>query len=297
MAIKYNRAVCDNDFDGIICAAMLRCVYPELELLFSEPSCIARCQFDFKVDEKTIVADLPYIQGCGLYFDHHASNQPKDEFNGVWRVSNSAAELVREYFKDQADLTQFDPVLADLARFDLGGFTLEDLTNPSQFMKFGFSIGRFHSNFGRRVAIKLAENEWEVVWQDEKVQKKVAIFEENHKNNSQFIREGVVMMSGLAVLNCLDVKLTGLHPIFVSQEFPDSLGVVLLKKKDDCVKVTMFRNNFKPETQKFDFLLIAKAINSAGAGGHKSGCGFDLPENMTVEDCLARIESEFSKQL
>ena len=135
------KALCDSDFDGCVCAAILKTVYPDLQLFFSDPGKVQAGNLNDWVDTQTVIADLPYISGCGIYFDHHIGNKPQQAHPGRWENSPSAAEILYRYYQAYPGIAKFSCVIAELGRFDSGNVTLADIKNPSSYFNIGFAIG------------------------------------------------------------------------------------------------------------------------------------------------------------
>ena len=65
------RLLTRSDFDGLACGALL--MYLDLinEWKFVHPKDIQDGQVE--VNENDILANVPYVKGCKLWFDHHSS--------------------------------------------------------------------------------------------------------------------------------------------------------------------------------------------------------------------------------
>ena len=69
------RLLTRSDFDGLACAALLI----ELGLVDSFKFVHPKDVQDnlIEVNEDDILANVPYAKGCGLWFDHHASEEER----------------------------------------------------------------------------------------------------------------------------------------------------------------------------------------------------------------------------
>jgi len=142
-----------SDFDGLACA-----------VLFKEMGIIDNWRFvhpkdlqdgTTKVTSNDILANVPYVPGCGMWFDHHTSELERhglpSDFKGSWQKLDSAARVVYEYYKDQYDLSRFDEMLEYVDRVDSGKLTIDDVLNPENWVMLGFlsdprtGLGRFHN--------------------------------------------------------------------------------------------------------------------------------------------------------
>ena len=123
------RLVTRADFDGSVCAAILRELGLVDEILYVHPKDLQDNRIE--VSENDILANVPYVGGCGLWFDHHSSEHERLDLEGKYRGAShpapSAAQVIYEYYKDHdayaeklqkfADLVQIVGI-ADSARFD-----------------------------------------------------------------------------------------------------------------------------------------------------------------------------------
>ncbi len=132
------RIVTRPDFDGVVCAALLSNV-----LDITEPTCwitadkIQRGEWQAK--EGDIIANLPYHPKCTLWFDHHASNQIEEEFEGTFEVAPSAARVIFEYYKDQFSYDYLQLVEAT-DRIDSAQLTKDEVKDPESNLYFLLSV-------------------------------------------------------------------------------------------------------------------------------------------------------------
>ena len=90
------RLLTRSDFDGLACGALL--VYLGLvnEWKFVHPKDIQDGLVE--ATDNDILANIPYIPGCKLWFDHHSSESErlgaKTFFEGVSRKAPSCARVV-----------------------------------------------------------------------------------------------------------------------------------------------------------------------------------------------------------
>ncbi len=92
-----------------------------------------------------IVCNLPFADGCAMWFDHHSSEDtPKRHparFVGRYGAAPSAARLVYEYFVgDHPEITKHEPLLQVVDRFDSANLTWTDITDPEPAMLLCFVL-------------------------------------------------------------------------------------------------------------------------------------------------------------
>lgn len=150
------RLVTRSDFDGLVCAMLLR----ELDLIgdikFVHPKDVQ----DGKVElsENDITTNLPYDKRVGLAFDHHESellrNKP-EEYEGKYIIdgdAKSAARVVYDYYggKDTFKRVSEEIMLA-VDKGDSADFTEDEILNPTDWVLMNFlmdartGLGRFHN--------------------------------------------------------------------------------------------------------------------------------------------------------
>jgi len=76
------------DFDGSVCAAILQELGLVDEILFVHPKDIQDNKVE--ISENDVIANAPYVKGCGLWFDHHTSEHQRLDLNDQY---NGASEL------------------------------------------------------------------------------------------------------------------------------------------------------------------------------------------------------------
>jgi nanoRNase/pAp phosphatase (c-di-AMP/oligoRNAs hydrolase) len=146
------RLVTRSDFDGLVCAAILKELDILEDILFVHPKDMQ----DGKVEigPKDITTNLPYVPGVGLSFDHHASetlrlmDSPKNHI--LSPTAKSAARVVYDHFGGAERLPRISPEMMDAVdKADAAEFTREEILEPSGWPLLSFlmdprtGLGRF----------------------------------------------------------------------------------------------------------------------------------------------------------
>ena len=77
------RIVTRPDFDGIVCAVLLRrALNLTNEIKWMEPNEIQ--SGEAQIMEGDIISNLPYSPECSFWFDHHVSNTPDNTIKGAF---------------------------------------------------------------------------------------------------------------------------------------------------------------------------------------------------------------------
>ncbi len=151
------RLVTRSDFDGLCCAAILKGLGIVEDILYTHPKDVQDKKIE--VSESDILANVPLIEGCGLWFDHHSSEQERlqnqGRFNGVSEPGPSTARVIYNYYKNDNQysdkLKTFEEMLQAVDKADSGQYSKEDIENPKGWMMLAFiadprtSLGYHHS--------------------------------------------------------------------------------------------------------------------------------------------------------
>ena len=149
------RLVTRSDFDGLVCAMLLRELDMIGDIKFVHPKDVQ----DGKVEitENDITTNLPFDPRVGLAFDHHETElirTDEDEFQGKFICiggAKSAARVLYEYYggKDKFK-TVTEEILEAVDKGDSADFTKEEILNPTGWVLMDFlmdartGLGRFH---------------------------------------------------------------------------------------------------------------------------------------------------------
>ncbi|MCX7970439.1 MAG: exopolyphosphatase, partial [Negativicutes bacterium] len=153
---KY-RLITRSDFDGVVCAILLRKLGLIDEIIFAHPKDMQDGRV--AVSERDISANLPYVEGVHLAFDHHASETIRlDNRRPNHVISPYAASAARVVFDYYGGYHTFPDVSEEMMRevdkADSAGYTIEEILNPRRWALINFitdprtGIGRF-GNFSK----------------------------------------------------------------------------------------------------------------------------------------------------
>ncbi|MDR0248749.1 MAG: exopolyphosphatase [Oscillospiraceae bacterium] len=139
------------DFDGLVCGAILKHVGIVDSWRFVHPKDVQDGKVE--VTDNDVLANIPYAKGCGLWFDHHATEinrMGRDNVcPGDCRLAPSAARVVYDYYGGSEKLSHFSSLVGICDRVDSGDLTAEEILNPAGGVLLGFimdprtGLGRF----------------------------------------------------------------------------------------------------------------------------------------------------------
>ncbi|MBQ7587215.1 MAG: exopolyphosphatase [Lachnospiraceae bacterium] len=134
------RLVTRSDFDGLACGALLLAAGVIDNWVYAHPKDLQ----DGKVEitENDCLANVPYVEGCGLWFDHHSSeferNQLEGKYKGESRITPSCARIIYEYYGGKKTFPNFDDMMAAVDKVDSGNLTVDEIMNPTGWILVGF---------------------------------------------------------------------------------------------------------------------------------------------------------------
>jgi len=148
------RLVTRSDFDGLGCAAVLKEMGKIDDIKFVHPKDIQDGKID--IGSNDILANIPYVKGCGMWFDHHSSEEERREYDQFEGESDpeapSAARVVYEYFggKEKFNNNHLDSLVHAVDKADAAAFTKEEILEPTGWVLLSFvmdprtGLGRYH---------------------------------------------------------------------------------------------------------------------------------------------------------
>lgn len=148
---KY-RLVTRSDFDGLVCAALLKELDMLDYILFVHPKDMQDGKIE--VTPKDITTNLPYVEGCYLALDHHLSETKRltgqRENHIIDADAPSAARVLYNYFGGKEKFSsKWDEILEAVDKADSAQFSKEEILNPKGWVLLNYlmdprtGLGRF----------------------------------------------------------------------------------------------------------------------------------------------------------
>lgn len=156
MSDNKRRLVTRSDFDGLVCAMILK----ELDIIddikFVHPKDVQDGKVD--INSNDITTNLPFDNRVGLAFDHHESEltRLKDvDYKDRYIIdpdARSAARVVYNYYGGKSALPRIsDELMEAVDKGDSADFTLQEVLEPKGWVLMNFlmdartGLGRFHN--------------------------------------------------------------------------------------------------------------------------------------------------------
>ncbi|MBB2943843.1 nanoRNase/pAp phosphatase (c-di-AMP/oligoRNAs hydrolase) [Actinoplanes lutulentus] len=151
--MKY-RLVTRSDFDGLVCAVLLRLLDLIDDIKFVHPKDVQDGVEE--ISDRDILTNLPYAPGAHMVFDHHHSETLRNEGNLPNHIIDadapSAARVIYEHFggKQRFPLVS-DDLMRAVDQADSADYSLTDILSPTGWTLLNFlmdsrtGLGRFRN--------------------------------------------------------------------------------------------------------------------------------------------------------
>lgn len=222
------RLLTRSDFDGLACAALLK----ELGVIDSWKFVHPKDLQDGLVEvmETDVLANVPYVDGVSLWFDHHSSESERlggnATFKGESRLADSAARVIYDYYGGKERLPHFDIMVREVDKVDAAKLSRDEILNPTGWVLLGFlmdprtGLGRFRefsiSNY--QLMEKLIEmvrtKDIEDILKDADVQERVKLYFEQDALFRKMIEEHSYTRG-----NAIVTDLRNVAPIYTGNRF------------------------------------------------------------------------------
>lgn len=127
------RLVTRSDFDGLVCAVLLRQLDIIDEIKFVHPKDMQDGLID--IGPNDITTNLPYVDGVHIAFDHHLSETirvgQKDN-HVIHPTAPSAARVVYDYYGGAVRFpAAWDKMMEEVDKADSAQYSLDDILSPT----------------------------------------------------------------------------------------------------------------------------------------------------------------------
>ena len=275
------RLITRSDFDGLACGAILLYLGMVDNWEFVHPKDIQDGLIH--ANDNDILANIPYIPGCKLWFDHHSSETERlgknAYFEGVSRPAPSCARVVYEYFGGEAKLGRFAEMIRYVDKVDSANLTLDEIMKPTGWVLLGFimdprtGLGRFRdftiSNYDlmKKLAIAFSNSTIEEIMAMSDVKEREKVYFEQEQLFEDMLRkvtraeDNVIVadLRGVDVINAGNRFL--MYTMYPEQNI--SVWVVDGRNKQNCV-ITV-GHSILDRSSKLD---VGSLMLKFGGGGH-----------------------------
>jgi len=151
--VKTHRLVTRSDFDGLVCAVLLKQLELIDEIIFVHPKDMQDGKIE--ITDNDITTNLPYVDGCFLAFDHHLSEISRrgDKAPENHIIDVNAPSAAHVVFNHYGGAKVFGDISAEMMeavdKCDSAQFSEDEILNPEKWILLNYlldartGLGRF----------------------------------------------------------------------------------------------------------------------------------------------------------
>jgi len=201
------RLLTRSDFDGLASAVLLKEAGIIDEYKFVHPKDIQDGKIE--VTKNDVLANIPFVPGCGLWFDHHSSERQrmrdnkKINYQGKIQNAPSCARVIYDYYGGKEKFAKFDEngLMEAVDKVDSGQLISSEISNPNSWILLSFimdprtGLGRFKDNTISNYNLMEDMIEYcrtlsiDEILQIPDVQERIQRYEEQEKNYEKMIKD------------------------------------------------------------------------------------------------------------
>lgn len=264
-----NRIVTRPDFDGMVCAVLLLEVLGDsLPVKWAQPNEIQNGLVTLTKGD--VVANLPIIGPCALWFDHHVSNNASQPFEGLFRIAPSAAGLIYEYYGHHFG-NRFKELVQQTDRIDSAQLSLDEILHPQDYPYVLLSMTVYMRKasdqaYCDRLVGLLRNSAVEQVLEDSRVAERCRQVLTANREYETFLRRHTVMQGHVSITD-----FRGIRPapdgnrFLVYSLFPDAVVNVKLHDEGDRTVIKLGHSILNRGCN----INVGQLLARYGGGGHR----------------------------
>jgi len=225
---KY-RLVTRSDFDGLVCAVLLKHLDMIDDILFVHPKDMQDGKIE--ITSRDITTNLPYVNGAYMVFDHHLSetirNKDKNDNHIIDANAMSASRVVYDHFGGAKTFpARWNTMMAEVDKADAAQFSKEEILDPKDWVLLNYlmdprtGLGRFRefriSNYNLMMELigYCKDHDIKEIMQMPDVVERVELYNEQSKLFQEQVKRCSTIHKNLIVLN-----LKGEETIYAGNRF------------------------------------------------------------------------------
>ncbi|MDE7234549.1 MAG: exopolyphosphatase [Ruminiclostridium sp.] len=293
-----------SDFDGLACGALLLEAGIIDSYTFKHPKDIQDGLVP--VTENDVLANVPFVEGCGLWFDHHSReyerNQLAGKYKGESRITPSCARIIYEYYGGKERFPQFDDLMEAVDKVDSGNLTIDEVLHPQGWILVGYlmdprtGLGRFRnftiSNYQlmEKLLVCCRTMSTQEILDMPDIKERIEVYNEQSEHFIEMVHAHTEVKGDVIISD-----LRGVNPIYTGNRFmiyslyPEqniSAWIVSGRGGEGCSCAVGY--SILNRTSKVD---VGKLMLKYGGGGHKAvgTCQFS---NENMDEQLPKLLDE-----
>lgn len=305
---KY-RLVTRSDFDGLVCAVLLKEMNLIEDIKFVHPKDMQ--DGTILISDTDITTNLPYVPGVHLAFDHHASEMVRlDDIppnHIIDPEAPSAARVVYDYYGGKVEFAKVsDEMMEAVDKADSAQFSEDDILDPKGWVLMNFimdsrtGLGRFKdfriSNYQLMMELidYCRDHSIDEILELPDVKERVELYEEHREKAIEQIKRCSTVHGNLVVLD-----LRGEDTIYATNRFmiyalypQTNISIHVLWGLNKLNTVFATGKSILNRSSKTD---VGSLMLEYGGGGHKNAgtCQVDNDEAERVQaELIERITQD-----
>ncbi|MCR5459979.1 MAG: exopolyphosphatase [Acetatifactor sp.] len=303
------RLITRSDFDGLACGALLLEAGVIDSWKFAHPKDLQDGLIP--VTEDDCLANVPFVEGCGLWFDHHSSEyerlQLAGKYKGESRIAPSCARIIYEYYGGRQRFPQYDDLMVAVDKVDSGNLTIDEIQNPKGWILVGFlmdprtGLGRWRnftiSNYQLMEKLMHAcrTMSTEEILSLPDVRERIVVYREQDEKFREMVKAHTVTCGNLLISD-----LRGVNPIYSGNRFliysmypEQNISVWIVNGKGGVGCSAAVGYSILNKTCTID---VGSLMLKYGGGGHKKvgTCQFS---DETMAEGLAKLLEELKEMV
>lgn len=306
-----HRLITRSDFDGLVCAVLLEelDLIDPAEILFVHPKDMQDGKIE--VSARDISTNLPYVEGVGLCFDHHASEVErvggKRDNHIIDAKAMSAARVVYDHYGGKDAFPRVaDDMMVAVDKCDAAQLSRDEILEPADWILLNYlmdartGLGRFRefriSNYNLMMELidYCRDHTVEQILELPDVKERVELYREHAPKQKQQLRRCTEVHDKLAVLDLRDEEtIWSGNRFMIYALFPAtniSMHVMWGRQKQN----TVFAIG-KSILDRSSKTHVGKLCLEYGGGGHSAAgtCQVDNDDAERVKaELIARITAD-----
>ena len=303
------RLVTRSDFDGLVCAVLLKELDMIDEIKFVHPKDMQ--DGTILISETDITTNLPYVKGVHLAFDHHSSETirmgEKPANHVIDPKAPSAARVVYDYYGGKKAFPKVSTEMMDAVdKGDSAQFSKDEILNPNGWVLMNYlmdsrtGLGRFRefriSNYQLMMQLIdfCRDHKIDEILKLPDVKERIDLYFEHAEKFKEQIKRCTKVYKNLAVLD-----LRGEQTIFAGNRF---MIYALYPETNVSIHVLWGLNKLnvalatgKSIVNRTSKTNIGELMLKYGGGGHENAgtCQVDAPDaDRVLKELIAKINAD-----
>ncbi|CAN2040063.1 Exopolyphosphatase [Candidatus Magnetomoraceae bacterium gMMP-15] len=135
------RLVTRADFDGLASGILLKEIGIIDDYNFIHPKDLQ--DGNVEITKNDVLVNVPYVPGCGLWFDHHNSEIDRIgwefDYKGLSQMEPSCARVIWKYYGgDKTFSKKLESLMTSVDKTDSGMLTIDEIKNPKEWVLINF---------------------------------------------------------------------------------------------------------------------------------------------------------------